>query len=333
MSVFLTHQSALAFWRWQREFDHRRPVPVKAERYLGKEPTRAEVRDAARLALPGGSEVHVAVPEGAARVNAQGIKYHRWSRASCRGSYMRVGESVYVSSPEMLFLQMAGTLCVEHLIELGYELCGAFCYSAVDGGRRSCEPVTTPSALAHFVGDATGAHGAVKARSAAVHVLAATRSPREVHSCMLLSLPCYLGGYGLREPEPNGLIVYDKAAFRRYRGGHLSCDLLWRDARFAVEYESDEFHAGGEAYVADSRRRNKLRSLGYDVVTLTNDEMKDPMAMDGLAKSVARALEQRLRPAWGDYEDRKRRLRRLLLSPRARADAAHLSFPASGWGL
>ena len=63
------------------------------------------------------------------------------------------------------------------------------------------------------------------------------------------------------------------------------CDLLWRDARVALEYESDAFHAGPDALMADSRRRNRLRALGYDVITLTNSEIKDVVAMDALANS------------------------------------------------
>lgn len=324
MTVYFTHQSALAFWRWQREFGHRSPRHAKTERYAGTAPTRAEIRDAAQQVLPTGSEVHVSVPDGASLAGGPGVQRHRWSRASCRGSYVLVAKGVYVSTAELAYIQMASLLDLEHLIELGYELCGHFCYSAIERTCRTSAPLTSPAALARFAEGACGLHGAVKARQAARLVLAEARSPREAHASMILSLPYRLGGYGLRPPELNGVIVYDRDGYDRYHGGYLMCDLLWRDARVALEYESDAFHAGPDALMADSRRRNRLRALGYDVITLTNSEIKDVVAMDALANSIARGIGQRLRPSLPDYAIRKQRLRHMLLSSQARKDVAHL---------
>ena len=52
MSVYFTHQSALAFWRRHREFGHCRPVEVRMDRYGGEAPGLMEVRDAAQGVLP-----------------------------------------------------------------------------------------------------------------------------------------------------------------------------------------------------------------------------------------------------------------------------------------
>ncbi|MCI8469750.1 MAG: hypothetical protein HFJ75_09805 [Eggerthellaceae bacterium] len=324
MSVFLTHHSALAFWRRYREYPHGGVTPVKIDGYPGGPPTRLEVQDAARRVLPAGSVAHVSVPGDTSRTNEPGVCRHRWRRATHRGSYVRVGADLYVSTPEMTFLQMAAVLPLEYLVELGYELCGSYCLSAQDGGRRSCVPLSTPGDLLRLASSARGHRGRPRALRAARYVLAGTASPRETQVCMLLTLPKMLGGYGLRSPEPNGAIVYDRGAFARNGSGHVRCDLLWREARLALEYESDEFHASEAAYKADSRRRNLLRSLGYDIITLTNDEVKDVLAMDRVASSIARSLGRRGGATCEAYEQRKHDLRRLLLSQTARAGAAHL---------
>ena len=323
MSVYFTHQSALSFWRRYREFRHCRPMAVRADQYAGVAPSLLEIRDAAHVALPGDEEVHVAVPGEAYRAAAQGVVRHRWRRGGERGSYLRAFKGVYVSSPAMLFLDMASELCLEHLVELGYELCGGFAYGRA-GGFRPCEPLVTPGALARFAHAAAGDHGRKKAARAASFVAAGAASPREAHVAMLLTLPVRLGGYGLRRPELNGAIELDGVSRRALGKRILRCDLLWRQARVALEYESDQFHAGLPAYVADSKRRNALKYLGFDVVTLTNAEIKSEVAMDNLASGLARALGQRVRGSRS--QGAKARLRGLLLDANQRKAAAHLPW-------
>ena len=292
-------------------------------RYGGEAPGLMEVRDAAQGVLPSDGEIHVSVPDEARRVGALGVTRHRWRRGGERGSYVRVRRGVYVSSPPMLFLDLAPCLCLEHLIELGYELCGGFAYRQA-GGFFSCDPLVTPAALARFAGAATCRRGRKKAAHAASLVLGGAASPREAHVAMLLSLPPRLGGYGLRRPELNGAVVLDEEGWRVLGRRSLRCDLLWRQAGVALEYESDQFHAGLPAYVADSKRRNVLKRVGVDVVTLTNAEVRSEVAMDGLSIGLARALGQRIRGAQPEAQMAKRRLRGLLFDACRRAQASHL---------
>ena len=323
MSVYFTHQSALSFWRRYREFRHCRPMAVRADQYAGMAPSLLEIRDAAHVALPGDDELHVSVPEGARRAKARGLMRHRWHRGGERGSYVRVLKGVYVSSPAMLFLELAPDLRLEHLVELGYELCGGFTYSR-GSGFCPCLPAVAPATLERFARAAVRSRGREKAVRAASLVLVGAASPREAHVAMLLTLPPRLGGYGLRRPELNGVVLLDEASRRILGKRSLRCDLLWSQANVALEYESDQFHAGLPAYVADSKRRNVLKHLGIDVITLTNAEIKSEAAMDGLASGLARALGQRVRGSQPQGQMAKGRLRGLLLDARQRAGAAHL---------
>lgn len=63
----------------------------------------------------------------------------------------------------------------------------------------------------------------------------------------------------------------------------------------AIEYESTAWHHGDEKFVQDSIRRNDIRSLGYDVTTITRNEYKSIAAMDRIAANVAAKVGHRLR--------------------------------------
>lgn len=50
-------------------------------------------------------------------------------------------------------------------------------------------------------------------------------------------------------------------------------DLVWRDHRVIVEYDSDRFHSGTRARYRDARRHNDLTSWGWDVIHVTRQDL------------------------------------------------------------
>ena len=71
---------------------------------------------------------------------------------------------------------------------------------------------------------------------------------------------------------------------------YFCCDLLWPEARVAVEYDSTMFHTGARRIAADSERRNALAYLGVDVVSVTRDQLMDPLRMDGVVRLLQKTL-------------------------------------------
>ncbi len=55
--------------------------------------------------------------------------------------------------------------------------------------------------------------------------------------------------------------------------GRYVPDLLWRDQRVIVEYDSREYHSGERARVHDAARHNDLTSWGFDVLHVTWREL------------------------------------------------------------
>jgi predicted transcriptional regulator of viral defense system/very-short-patch-repair endonuclease len=70
---------------------------------------------------------------------------------------------------------------------------------------------------------------------------------------------------GLPSPESNVQLGRD---------GYVP-DLLWRDARVIVEYDSWEFHSSRSAFVSDRERHNQLTADGFQVLHVTWQALTD----------------------------------------------------------
>jgi very-short-patch-repair endonuclease len=57
--------------------------------------------------------------------------------------------------------------------------------------------------------------------------------------------------------------------------GRYFPDLLWREQRVIVEYDSDEFHSGERARVDDAARHNDLSNDGFSVLHVTRRELSN----------------------------------------------------------
>jgi hypothetical protein len=91
---------------------------------------------------------------------------------------------------------------------------------------------------------------------------APTESEREQ---MLLRV---LSEHGLPEPERQ-ISIHDQFGTFLARP-----DLVYRDLKIAMEYDSFQYHVGKEALVRDSRRRNAIAALGWIVLVATAEDVR-----------------------------------------------------------
>jgi len=91
---------------------------------------------------------------------------------------------------------------------------------------------------------------------------APTESEREL---MLLRV---LREHGLPEPERQYSIYDDQ--------GHFIArpDLVYRDLKIAMEYDSYQHHVGKHPHVRDSRRRNAMMGIGWAVFVATAEDVR-----------------------------------------------------------
>ena len=130
----------------------------------------------------------------------------------------------------------------------------------------------------------------------------------------MLVLPCSLGGYGLPMPVLNQRVDVAALAKKVTGSQFYECDLFWPEKNLDVEYDSKTFHSSKKKISKDSKKRNALEHMGIRVVTVTWEQVSDPIEMNRIARIIARHLGVRLRRE--RFLKRQPSLRNLLLKRR-----------------
>ena len=311
MNLYLSHISALEFWRSLPPKAARPPYArVKA---IPASHTKFDLGLIDTLPTACSHPVHILVPDKQSRIQTQKIVSHVLQGPLPAKSLVRLSDSVYASSPELCFVQLAGSVCLVKLIRLGFELCGSYALSRVDGrGFEVRSPLTDVSSLEEYLSAAKGMYGISKAKQAHRYVVAGSASPMETIVVLLLCLPLSLGGYGFPVPVLNYRINVGKSASRLAEKSYYACDVCWPEAMVAVEYDSTMWHTGASRITHDSKRRNALISMGIEVMTLTAGQVFEYFAFDWFAHQLAKRMGYRLRVGPHDCDVRRKNLRALL---------------------
>lgn len=255
--------------------------------------------DLSALPLPPGcpGKPHLLVADASMRRAGSACVYHVCTHPLPPGSLLRVSESVATVSPALALVQRASRLSVPELIFAADELCGTYALSATEEDEMStrAQPIATLAQLQGYVDAAGDMHGVKKARRALRYAIEGAASPRESTVEMLLCLPPLLGGFGLPRPIMNFEVEFDRAA--RQLTGHRCArgDLTWPKARLIVEVDSDAFHGQVDQLHRDQTRANALRHMGYEVMSITNNQLANLKSLTCLAADIAAALHWRIR--------------------------------------
>jgi len=320
MDVFFTNETALEFWRLQRRSqENRNYSPCRR-----MPPCEASASYAVRLGETWGLSLplDIMVGERSARRPSKAVRPHVCSKPIANGSFVSVGDGLYLSSPEFCFFQMAAKYPLAKLIALGLEICGSYSLpgSASTGGDRGdlvqslydLPPLTSKKRLTAFSARMEGWIGHNQALKALRFIADDSASPMEAVLVMLLTLPYRLGGYGLPMPELNGSI-YPKKRVSQFAGkSFYRGDLLWRDAGVVAEYNSDAEHASQNRISMDAIRRNDLSLCGIFEVTVTKKQIKSTELFDKVARQIAVRIGKELRYKEPEFSGARRELRSAL---------------------
>ena len=267
------------------------------------------------MTSPGERPYHVLVADAASRGKSQLVRSHVCAAAYPPGSFRRLTHDLYVSSPELCFLQLAPSLPFGRLALLGMELCGGYALDADDSeGFRRREPLSTAAALRRVSQRFSGVKGAKPARLAARFLVDGALSPMEAAVVLLLCAPTSRGGYGLAPPVLNAEVRLTRSS-ARWPASRF-CDLYWPARRLAIEYDSNRFHVGADRIARDASRRAQLAREGVTVLTLTWDQVRDVIQFHEVALLVAARLQGGFRCSRSDLASRRAELRRQVLPGR-----------------
>lgn len=165
-----------------------------------------------------------------------------------------------------------------------------------DDVRYETKPLLSRSSFSTYLDEVDARKGASRARRVAALAFDGAASPMETMLALMLTLPVELGGFGLPRPQLNGEIPVDQELRELVSQEAIFADLLWRDARLAVEYYGweDHFGAGPQKVGKDAARANSLTSLGWTVLHVTYEQVRTLAGMTLLARQVAHVLEVEL---------------------------------------
>lgn len=303
MRLFISHETALTYWREHFPLDSELGRPTKVSAAESQAFQKADI-----LALMPESwivpdrPVDVLLFNQEARRRSQKVSSHLWSLPLPDGAFYRDGD-VCVSSPEFTFLQMASRLSIIQLIALGCELCGTYVQvprnrqhpGAIDDFPKRVVPLTNIEKLEAFVAASEGAQGVRKARRALRYIAEGARSPMESMTYLLLCLPPLLGGYGLPKATLNPLISLDEEAQSIALRRHAVGDICWIEEKLDVEYQG-EIHSGAQKMREDAGREIGIESMGWRVIAVTSAQVLDGEQFGAVAKEAAKYLKRRLYP-------------------------------------
>ena len=313
MKLFISHKTALVYWREHFPLDSELGAPARVS---STEQCASQKADVLALIpeswITPDNPVDVLVFNPAARRQSKRIHCRLWGGNIPKGSFYKDGD-VCVSSPEFTFLQMATQLSMPKLIALGCELCGTYVLlpknrqhpGAIDDHPKRIAPLTNIEKLSAFLGQATGANGIQKAQRALRYIAEGSKSPMETMTYLLLCLPPMLGGYGLPKAVLNPEIPLDDDAKTIARRRWAEGDICWPDKRLDIEYHG-EIHVGARKMQDDVGRTLGIESMGWRVMTITSPQVFDPIRFETIAKEAAAHLKWRLYPkVLGDTTTRR----------------------------
>jgi len=244
----------------------------------------------------GSDPIMLLVGSSESRRRLRGIECIVWSGELPSGSLRRIATGVYVSSPEMCFLQYCAGHSVQRSIQYGMELCGSYAVGQDGkGAEYNRERLTTPAKLASFIEKCEGNRGVRTARRSLEHILGGSASPLETIVVMLMCMPVRYGGYGLPAPNLNMKLAMSEQASAIAGKHYFKCDLFWPERNVALEYNSTEFHAEVEAMNSDYQRSNVLGYMNVTVLLITWDMVRDPDRFESVCTMLSKHLDYRIK--------------------------------------
>jgi len=204
------------------------------------------------LPLPGwlasDPRIHVTVPAGTRAPQMVGVVGHELRHELLHAD---VVDGIPVTSPLQTWIDLGPVLPLGALVAVADALCG---------GER---PNFVPDDLRQATLPLAGRRGVRRLRAAAALARARVESPKETETRLLLV------DAGLPEPVVNYTITDADGNFI------ARVDLAWLLHRACVEYEGDGHRTDRAQFRKDITRRERLEDLGWRVIRLTDDDLRD----------------------------------------------------------
>lgn len=249
------------------------------------------------------------------------FKSHLLTQEPPPGSFRQTEHGFDVTSPEFTLLSLATQVSRNQLLMACYEMCSSFAvFTPCERAQKQLDeaislklippdcgwervvdtkgngtnlwkraPLLSAADIAAFAKQAAGLRGVKQLRWAAKRMTGQTASPFEVQTSMLISLPRDEGGLGI-DITNNARIPLSEAARSLYDKTCCYADILIESFTDSVgvilECQGRSAHDSEAASLSDAERATALTSMGYDVIQLTYDQIKDKKSFDHIAELI-----------------------------------------------
>lgn len=249
------------------------------------------------------------------------FKSHLLTQEPPPGSFRQTEHGFDVTSPEFTLLNLATQVSRNQLLMACHEMCGSFAVfkpcertqqqldealslklippncgwervndaSGKDTNLWKRTPLLNAADIAAFTKQAAGLRGVKQLRWATERMTGQTASPFEVQTSMLVSLPRDEGGLGVHIAN-NVRIPLSEAARSLHDKTCCYADILIESATDSMgvilECQGRSAHDSEAASLSDAERATALTSMGYDVIQITYEQIKDKKSFNNLAELI-----------------------------------------------
>lgn len=129
---------------------------------------------------------------------------------------------------------------------------------------------------------------------------------------MILTMPNFLGGYGLKGASLNYEVILIGEARKRLNQKRFFVDIYYGKNKIAVEYDSYAHHSNKVELGRDSIRSALIERQGIKTMHMNTAQLYNIKACDDFALNLAKHLGKRIYIRTKKYVDKKALLRNLL---------------------
>ena len=235
------------------------------------------------------------------------------------GGLMRITEGLYALSPAALVLDLARESSFEELLALVEELSGNWSLperplgtdELEDGldfigkpcGYYESAPALGLEELRSFHAAATRMRGRKAAEAVAKYAVGGSRSPMEAIMNCVFALPHGYGGLNCGPIESNRKIAMDETAQALSGLPYVVADAYLPRFNTILEYNGS-YHDDATIRRRDEARTLGLMSMGIDVYRLNSDQLRDPSALEAIARMIYQRSGRFFRPRAKGYRQK-----------------------------
>lgn len=296
--VYISHDTALEYLRRQAELGSRATWSSLACTLPPKAPTHETMAALRRQFTWSAAPLHLLVSDARGRRKIPGCAFHICPQELPPGAFVEYQPFVRISSPEFVFIQMAGKLTLPQTVQLALELCGRYVLvsDTHDGHAQIAHPLTTPTRISAFLEQMPRFPGIKQARRALTWILPNSRSPMETDLAMLLFLPVSVGGKQFPRPTMNAEIPLTGEFRSRANCSRYYIDLFWPEHSLGIEYDSRAEHSNRYRSNQDKKRVEILSQLGITIKTFTEFTVMRMAEFDTACRGICREMGRRYQP-------------------------------------